>query len=127
MNNETESELRSQIESLKFALSMAESDLHGAEIWQEKAEKLAAENAHMMAALAELSDQRAHGLPELIAFYSESTTLINSIQGSGYLMAAKDLRANARDIGNPLIYDALMSLAGQMEDRARARIITGRA
>lgn len=124
MTTENE-DLKRQIEVLKFALTMA--DGGAAKLWQERAEKLAAENAHMLAALAELSDQRAHGLPELIAFYSESTIMINSIQANGYLAAAKDLRSTARDIGNPIIYDALMSLAGQMEDRARARIIPGRA
>lgn len=122
MTTENE-DLKRQIEVLKFALTMA--DGGAAKLWQERAEKLAAENAHMLAALAELSDQRAHGLPELIAFYSESTIMINSIQANGYLAAAKDLRSTARDIGNPIIYDALMSLAGQMEDRARARIIPG--
>lgn len=123
MTNETEKELRGQIEALKFTLSMVDGGL--VKIWRDKSEKLAAENAHMMAALAELSDKRAHGLPELIAFYSESKMLINSIQANGYLQAANDMRAAARETANPVIYDALMSLAGQMEDRARARIIPG--
>lgn len=113
--------LKSEVRRLETILALSEDK--GEQHWKDWAEKLAAENAHMMAALAELGDPRAHSVAVLMGMYSNSQVLINQLQAYGYLAASKDMKETAREIGNPIVYDALMSLAGQMEDRARARII----
>lgn len=125
MTNETEKDLRGQIEALKFALSMA--DGGGAKVWREKSETLAAENGHLMAALAELSDSRAHSLPVLVQFYSASGVLVKSLQGYGYKAAAEYVKETARQTANPAIYDLLMVMAGHMEKHANASIIEPRS
>jgi hypothetical protein len=127
MTNETEKDLRGQIESLKFALSMVDGTEGASKFWRERAEMLAAENGHLMAALAELSDSRAHSLPVLLEFYSTSGVLLKSVQGYGYLAAVEDVKKAARKTANPAVYDLLMSMAGHMEKTARAAIIEPRS
>lgn len=113
--------LNAEVRRLQTILTF--SNRQGEEFWKEKAETLAAENAHMMAALQELGDERVHSMLNLMVMYSNSKVMINQLQAYGYLAASNDMKEAAREIANPIVYDAFMSLAGQMEDRARARII----
>lgn len=113
--------LNEQVRQLKFALSMAQTP--DADHWKEKAERVAAENVHLIAMVRELDDTRVESATAMMAIYSHTGALLKSIQGFGYQRAANDLRIFARDMPDPVFYDLLMSIVNQMDDNARLNII----
>lgn len=107
--------LNAEVSALRRALTYS-TDQHDA------VSRLAAENGHLMAALSELDHPQAQSIPVLMGFYSTTTALVSAVRADGYKQAAEDIKARARGIENPVIYDALMAMANLINEQAQQRI-----
>jgi len=80
-------------------------------------ERLASENAHLLARLGAVDPQCGPLLVELRAL-GATYHLCRILNGHGYQQAVAEVKAFAREIANPMFYDALNAFADKMQMRA---------